>query len=40
MRFRSMVTLCIFGAAAVVAFSFAALLAMLLIDRGWDRGLR
>ena len=27
-------------AAGVVAFSFAALLAMLLIDRGWDRGLK
>ena len=27
-------------AAAVVAFSFAALLAMLLIDRGWDRGFK
>jgi len=26
-------------AAGVVVFSFAALLAMLLIDRGWDRGL-
>ena len=27
-------------AAGVVVFSFAALLAMLLIDRGWDRGLK
>jgi molybdate transport system permease protein len=27
-------------AAGVVAFSFAALLAMLLIDRGWERGLK
>ena len=27
-------------AAGVVAFSFAALRAMLLIDRGWDRGLK
>jgi molybdate transport system permease protein len=27
-------------AAGVAAFSFAALLAMLLVDRGWDRGLR
>jgi molybdate transport system permease protein len=26
-------------AAGVVAFSFAALLAMLLVDRRWDRGL-
>jgi molybdate transport system permease protein len=27
-------------AAGVVVFSFAALLAMLLLDRGWGRGLR
>jgi len=27
-------------AAGVVVFSFATLLAMLLIDRGWERGLK